>query len=138
MLFVHFRQGRRQPTILMCHFDFLILVIFSSEEFIHIFHRFIAYSANDSGANPSHPPCQSSSYCDHVIREHRATKPLYTRRDRSRDTHFELEGMAPAGFFPGVGKFIDVARIFSGGALFSSKKVQDIFSRRRQNTGQNY
>ena len=28
---------------------------------------------------------------------------------------------APAGFFPGVGKFIGVARIFSGGALFSSR-----------------
>ena len=33
-------------------------------------------------------------------------------------------------FFPGVGaKFIGVARIFSGGALFSSKKLTTFFSR---------
>jgi len=30
-----------------------------------------------------------------------------------------MSGRAPAGFFPGVGKFI--AKFFSGGALFSSK-----------------
>jgi len=44
----------------------------------------------------------------------------------------------PRDFFPGVGKFIGVARIFSKGALFSWKKLTTFFSRRPQNTGQNY
>jgi len=30
---------------------------------------------------------------------------------------------ASAGFFPGLGKFIGVARIFSGDAFFSFKKL---------------
>jgi len=35
--------------------------------------------------------------------------------------------MGPARFFTGVGKFLGVARIFSSGCTFFSKKADDLF-----------
>ena len=82
------------------------------------------------------PQCQCRTFILVPTSRPRPTQPSIPPC-RQISTRFGWEHGRPQDFFPGVGKFIGIAR-FSLGCTFFSKKLTTFFSRRPQNTGHNY